>query len=317
MSFSDVSSATNHFSTAYEGFTTTTSGTVASGATSVGLNSVAGLTNGSVFVGVIEPAGTKEQVFTGVVDTSGSQITSVVWTKGTNVDHSTGVTVVDYDSGTHHNLMTKGIKVEHLQSGAHGAITPTSVTSSGAITGTSLSAGSGAITGGSLVNATHTHANAAGGGQIANSGISGVGTEKLANPYKFLVYSSATMNIASDGVMAFDTREYDTGSNVNITTNKGRFTAPIAGFYHFDAVGYIQSLTGQAWLDLLKNGTTVKQGPIIPSAAGVNVAVGLSVTVQLAANDYIEIGGGNSQGTRNWTGGSVNSWFSGFLVSAT
>src|SRR3954469_12721139 len=112
MSFSDVSGASKYFVTPNEGFSTTTSGTVASGATSVGLNSVAGLTNGSVFVGVIEPAGTKEQIFTGVVDTSGSQITGVVWTKGSNIDHATGVSVVDYDTGTALKLMTTGLKKE-------------------------------------------------------------------------------------------------------------------------------------------------------------------------------------------------------------
>src|SRR4051812_26308812 len=98
MSFSDVSTVVKHFATANEGFTTTTNGQVLSGATTVGLNSVAGLTDGSVFVGVIEPAGTKEQVFTGTVDTGGAQITGVIWTKGTNVTHSTGVSVVDYDT---------------------------------------------------------------------------------------------------------------------------------------------------------------------------------------------------------------------------
>lgn len=117
MSFSDVSSVTSHFPTANEGFANTTSGSVSSGATIVGLNSTAGLTNGSVFVGVIEPGTVKEQVFTGIVDTGGTQITGVVWTKGTNIDHASGVSVVDYDTGTAFNMMRKGILVHSDQDG--------------------------------------------------------------------------------------------------------------------------------------------------------------------------------------------------------
>lgn len=117
MASSDVSSVTKHFPVANEGFTTTTSGAVSSGGTTVGLNSVSGLTNGDVFVGIIEPGETKEQTFTGTVDTSGVQITNVVWTRGTNVDHSAGVTVVDYVTGTGNNMVTKGILVHTDQDG--------------------------------------------------------------------------------------------------------------------------------------------------------------------------------------------------------
>lgn len=114
---SDVSSVTNHFATANEDFATTTSGVTTSGGNVVNLNSVSGLTNASIFVGVIEPGGAKEQVFTGVVDVSGSRITGVVWTKGTNVEHASGVAVVDYDTGTAFNMMRKGILVSHNQDG--------------------------------------------------------------------------------------------------------------------------------------------------------------------------------------------------------
>ena len=114
---SDVSSVTNHFPTANEGFITTLSGTILAGATTVPLNSVSGLTNGSVFVGIIEPGEDKEQVFTGTVDTAGIQITDVVWTKGNNVGHTAGVTVVDYVTSTHFNMVAKGELVHADQDG--------------------------------------------------------------------------------------------------------------------------------------------------------------------------------------------------------
>lgn len=112
-----VASVVSHFPDAENGFSTTTSGSVPSGATTVGLNSVAGYTNGEPAVFVIDPTLSTKQTFTGIVDTSGSQITSVVWTAGTNVAHSTGATVVDYATATHIAMMSKGIKVSHNQDG--------------------------------------------------------------------------------------------------------------------------------------------------------------------------------------------------------
>ena len=114
-----VSSVTSHFPDAENGFSTTTSGSVASGATTVGLNSVAGYTNGEPVVFVIDPANSKKQTFTGIMDTSGSRVTGVIWTAGTNVAHDAGATVVDYATATHIAMISKGIKVEHNQDGTH------------------------------------------------------------------------------------------------------------------------------------------------------------------------------------------------------
>lgn len=109
---------TNFFPTPNEGFTTTTSGPVdSSSATVVPLNSVSGLTNGSIYTGLIDPGNAKERAFTGVVDTGGSQITSVKFTTGTNATHTTGATVVDYVTGTHIGQITKGISVSIDQDG--------------------------------------------------------------------------------------------------------------------------------------------------------------------------------------------------------
>lgn len=106
---SDVSSVTNHFPTINEGFSTALDGSILSGATTVPLTGVSDLTNGKPFVGIIEPGEEKQQVFTGTVDTANSEITDVVWTRGTNVGHASGVTIVDYVTGTHLNMITKGI----------------------------------------------------------------------------------------------------------------------------------------------------------------------------------------------------------------
>lgn len=129
---------TNFFATPNEGFTTTTSGPVDSSSdTVVPFNSVSGLTNGSIFTGLIDPGNAKERAFTGVVDTGGSQITSVKFTTGSNATHTTGATIVDYVTGTHFGAMTKGIGITHEQSGLNksGVLYPSPVFS-GTATGT-------------------------------------------------------------------------------------------------------------------------------------------------------------------------------------
>lgn len=120
----NVSSVVQHFPEAENGFTTTTAGSVSSGAATVTLNSVAGYTNGEPVVLVIDPTdASKKQTFTGIVDTAGVQITDVVWTAGTNQTHALGATVVDYATATHISMMSKGIKVNHTQKGNHKTLT--------------------------------------------------------------------------------------------------------------------------------------------------------------------------------------------------
>ena len=131
-----VANVVSHFPSAENGFTTTTSGSVSSGATTVGLNSVAGYTNGEIAVFVIDPSdASKKQTFTGTIDTSGVQVTDVVWTAGTNQTHSAGATVVDYVTATHISMITKGLLAAGLtQAGGMGTIAPVTLNVSGAST---------------------------------------------------------------------------------------------------------------------------------------------------------------------------------------
>lgn len=150
-----TSSVTSHFPKPQDGFTTTTSGSISSGATSVGLNSTGSYTNGDIFVGIIDPTdANKKQAFTGTVDTSGVQITGVVWTSGTNQNHSAGATVVDYVTATHLGMVSKGILVAHNQDG-----TPKSGITYPASTYTTPTIAD-------FTNATHSHSNATGGGAL-------------------------------------------------------------------------------------------------------------------------------------------------------
>lgn len=125
---SDVSSVVHLLPKANEGFITTLGSTISSGASTVPLNSTTGLTNGTTFVGIIEPGATNQQVFTGVIDTGGGHITGVKWTRGSNVGHAGGVTIVDYITGTAVNMITRWAGIEHNDDGTHNAVTASSVT---------------------------------------------------------------------------------------------------------------------------------------------------------------------------------------------
>lgn len=305
---SDVSLVTNHFATANEGFNTTTSNTTNSGANTVGLNSVSGLTNGSVFVGVIEPGEAKEQVFTGTVDTGDSQITGVVWTKGTNIEHATGVSVVDYDTGTGFNMLRKGVQVHADQDGTLKA---------GAVDNAAVLA-SDVVTTAKILDANVTNTK-------LGTDISPV---KFANPYKFLVYLSSSISVLpiATNRIPFDTAEYDTGSNVDLVTNKGRFTAPVSGFYHIDATILWSSgaanNSGKGYaIAMTKNGTQYKSGVhgIHMYTSAFTIGATLSTTIQLVAGDYLEVFDpyGLNGSTIVINGGSSSTVFSGFLVSKT
>lgn len=129
-----VASVVSFFPDAENGFQTTLASTISSGAATVPLNSVAGYTNGLPAVFVVDPSDPlKKQTFTGIIDTAGVQVTSVVWTAGTNQSHTAGSTVGDFATATHIAMMSKGITQQHSQAGAHTAVTATSVAATGDI----------------------------------------------------------------------------------------------------------------------------------------------------------------------------------------
>jgi hypothetical protein len=131
-----VTSVTKHWLSAKEGFTTTTSSGVSSGAATVLLNSVTGYTDGDSVAFVIDPTDTlKKQVFTGVIDVAGVRVTGVVWTEGTNQSHLSGATIVDYVTATHMAALAKGLLVIHNQAGTlKSATVPNAALVAGAVT---------------------------------------------------------------------------------------------------------------------------------------------------------------------------------------
>lgn len=136
------------------------------------------------------------------------------------------------------------------------------------------------------------------------------------NPYKFNAYRSAALTITTGSFqrIPLDAVEFDTGSNVDITTNKGRFTAPVAGFYLISwLVGFSIGASDCAGV-LYKNGSIYRWGNETPSTAG--GGSGGSALIQLAATDFIELfGSAGTTGVVNVGSAPIKTWMSGFLVS--
>lgn len=104
----------------------------------------------------------------------------------------------------------------------------------------------------------------------------------------------------------------------NYSTSTGRFTAPIAGVYEFNAMLLVRSSSVAAELTFRKNNVNVVSRNLAysnPVGSGGHDPVHYSMYIELAANDYvvpwISVNGGS--GTDIYFGGGLG-WFSGRLV---
>ena len=154
-------------------------------------------------------------------------------------------------------------------------------------------------------------------GSIGNTQVApGISSAKLSNPYEFRVYLASAQNTVNGFTrILFDTKAWDVGSNVDVVTNKGRFTATVSGKYHFNAATNIASGATFTSIALYKNGTLASQGSQHASGA-VSSSEVVSDEVTLAVGDYVEVFVG-AGAVVALTTGSTYSYFSGFLVSST
>lgn len=163
-------------------------------------------------------------------------------------------------------------------------------------------------------------------GQVSSSNsilpaalVTGIQTSKLSNQYKFRIYRTAayTTVSATPTALPFDTKTgtqgFDTSSNVDVVTNKGRFTVPVTGLYWF--AGRFDVTSSRAFASIYVNGVEVNRGSdIVISSAIVSGTV--SGFIQLNAGDYVELYY-YVTGAVSVSNNSASTWFSGFLVSAT
>ena len=261
----NLSGVSNHFSVAKEGFVTTTSSPVTSGATTVQLTSVAGYTNGDTVVLVIDANDVnKKQVFTGTVDTGGSQITNVVWTEGANTSHILGAPVIDYVTASHQSMTTKGLLVSHDQDGTlkAGAVDNAAVLASNVVETAKIK--DGAVTAGKL-------------GLV------------MVSAYKS--GSAQSLSAGTWTLVTLNSENFDVGGN--FASNK--FTAPTTGYYLVSITCVIGAAgisgTANASAAIYKNGSRFQQTMTIQGSGNANTIPRLSTTalMSLTAGDYIEL----------------------------
>ena len=108
----------NYLPTASETFADNLSGSIAAGAATVPVNSAAEYTDGKTVVLTVEPGTVNEATFVGKKDTGVNQFIECIWTEGnTAVGHDAGATIIDYDSATHYNLLSKALQLIMNQDG--------------------------------------------------------------------------------------------------------------------------------------------------------------------------------------------------------
>lgn len=130
------------------------------------------------------------------------------------------------------------------------------------------------------------------------------------NPYKFDVYRNSAYNTASatNTKLPYDTKQFDTSGNFDVTTNN-RFTAPVGGFYQFNANMMLGATTVRLNVMFYKNGAEFVRGVDVATTV---LGVSISALIQLAATDYVEVFY-FCDGVKAVTTGITR--FSGFLVS--
>ena len=145
--------------------------------------------------------------------------------------------------------------------------------------------------------------------QISGNGI----VTKPKNPAFSARKNASNWTVAANAIFDFDTDVFDVGNNYN--TSNYRFTAPVSGIYqiNFYSIYYAQTI-GNAAIFMKVNGSRVYGGDIhfsVEFSASRWHNVSYSHTIQLSANDYVEIYNGSI--SVNYHG---NHWsrFAGHLV---
>lgn len=178
----------------------------------------------------------------------------------------------------------------------------------------------GAVTTPKLASASVT-ADKLGSGSVTSAKVSGIDkslTTTDSNPYKFSAYRNAAYN-TTGGVIPFDTKLFDTNNDFDVTTNIGRYTAPVDGFYQFSSAVMASVGSGSHYImALYKNGVEFKRLYEYTCSSTTNWTFTGSVLIELSAGDYIDVRFSPPGITTIFEGGAgAYTWVTGFLVSRT
>lgn len=250
---------------------------------------------------------------------SGNTITSFTVVDGTDAGNAIGDVVEMLPTAAWGQGLADALTAEHNRNGTHATVTATSVTASGNVqAGSALIAdtisektsNTGVTVDGLLIKDGYTRA-------FDKSALS---TDS--NPYKFSVYRNGAWTASSSPQkIQFDTELYDTNNNYDNVTNY-RYTAPVSGYYHFDACVSTAQTSGIGYGPVLYvNGSnsTGKLGNRVMSgftSTGFYIGTTVSADLKLTAGDYVEVyyicGTGDTGDT-----GQNTVYFNGHLISRT
>lgn len=136
----------------------------------------------------------------------------------------------------------------------------------------------------------------------------------------FSSYRNAALSLATGAVVTFDAEEWDVSGWHDITTNKGRFTPLVAGYYRLSAgvrAGAALTTTAKFWAaSIYKNGASAKLGDIATGSTG-TAPQGIvdGIVKANGTTDYFEIVlAHNEVGSIALTVGADQTYFQGELI---
>lgn len=231
----------------------------------------------------------------------GTTISNLLLTGGTDRAYGTDAYVEITPTARYaKDLYDWGI-VQHNQDGTHGAITATSLATSGGI-----STGSFTATGSVSLPANSVAASAVAAGLLMT---------KISNNSLFTAYLNTTGTAAAstDTKVSFNAEDID--ANAQFDVSNGRFTAP-GGQFHFDAGVSVTVAAGDLYyVALYRNGVVWRRGTGNVSAGTAEMTYTVSADISLANGDYIEVYFHNgSTASKAISSGRDKTYFNGHLL---
>jgi hypothetical protein len=121
--------------------------------------------------------------------------------------------------------------------------------------------------------------------------------------------------MSSGGVIVFGSTQINIGSGYN--TSNGRFTAPVAGVYQFNAQMLLRTNTAPGEATFFRNGANVISRNLsysLPIGANAHDPMHFMIYINLAAGDFIDVRTSIPGSGADWYFGGGLSWFCGRLV---